>query len=472
MKSFGCSFWSAARRQWRWQTCSRSCRWAAPRWYGSPASKKGNVWTSGSNADNLSAVVSWVLMSHALWIGVSTTTFASGVLYLLNTVQGQDWVAAKVGNLITRNTGVKVIFEHAQLANYGSTIQFHKVFVSRRPDSRQVPAKTLPSTQSTKRESAQRAQLAVKDQLLVAKDTFQQGNYTQFDLSIEQVDVTLSFWKWFNGQGIIETLHLNGVRGIIDRTHLRPPAVYIDPTTQRHVATTGDFHIDKFTLSDMLITMYQPNGFRPFNVSVINCILTPLRKHWLLFDVLNGQSASGSFDNSMFVLQKLALDQSNKFRIDQLDIDHLNAGVQGPFGWIDRGHVNMEVNYNLQQDLAQRSRFDVNLQLMDVKARVPFFQNPLTYKNHALIRPIIGYINAHRTYIPIVCQINKQNRDFEGAWTFYDSALLQDLSQVVFTRFEQYVQDDQLKADRLKRVTFWSLQLFLQTVLMALSGLE
>lgn len=413
------------------------------------------------SADNFSAVFSWLLMSNALWIGVSTTTFTSGVLYLLNTVQGQDWVATKIGNLITRNTGIHVIFEHAQLANYGTAIQFHKVFASRRPEPT--------SGKASWGGSAQRAQLAMRDQLLVAKDTFHTGNYTQFDLSIEKVQLTLSFWKWFNGQGIIETLQLNGVRGIVDRTHLRPSPIYIDPTTQRHVAEAGDFHIDKFILNDMLVTMYQPNGFRPFNISVINCILTPLRKHWLLFDVLNGQCASGSFDNSMFVLQKLAIDQRNKFRIDQLDIDHLNAGVQGPFGWITKGHVNIEVDYNVTHD---PTHFNVQLQLTDVKARVPFFQNSLTYKNHALIRPIIGYINAHRTYIPIACQLKKETADFNGAWTLYDSALLQDLSQEVFARFEQYVQDDQLKADRLKRVTFWSLQLFLQTILMALSGLD
>ena len=43
------------------------------------------------------------------------------------------------------------------------------------------------------------------------------GNYTQFDLTIESVDVTLSFVKWMNGKGLVENAEVRGVRGVVGK---------------------------------------------------------------------------------------------------------------------------------------------------------------------------------------------------------------------------------------------------------------
>ncbi|CAL9728283.1 mitochondrial distribution and morphology protein 31 [Monosporozyma unispora] len=431
---------------------------------------KRRPWFKRVSPDNVSAVVSWVLWSHAVWIALSTTTFASGLLYLVSSTEsGQNWTTKKLSNYLTQSTGVQILFEQAKLKHNWThgTIQCHNLYLSRRPVLEDSPK----DHDRERNDIIQRVKWALNDNVLVQMDHFQDGDYTQFDLAIESCEVSLSFWKWLNGKGIIEDLTLSGMRGVIDRTHLKP----VDPNAPvqpRYVRRPGDFEIDKFKVNDALVTLYQPNGFRPFQISIFHGQLPQLRKQWLLYDMLNGDSVTGTFDDSMFILQRQH--STSHFRVDKLNIDHLNGGTQGPFGWITRGFVDIETNMTFPrlESTTRDVKFDINLQLKDVKAEIPFFKNEfMTYKNKALVKPIVGYINSHKTYIPIECSLEKPMLDFNGAWTVYDSNLIQDVSWKCWDAFALYVTDEQRKTLRIKKVTFWSVQLFLQVVLMALGSI-
>jgi distribution and morphology protein 31 len=189
----------------------------------------------------------------------------------------------------------------------------------------------------------------------------EEDNYTQFDLTISTVNVTLSFTKWFNGKGLLRDVEVKGVRGVVDRTHV----VYsedVDPRTYKHEHSPGDFEIDSFKMEDLLVTIHQPGGFRPFPVSIFSCELPQLRKQWLFYDFLSANTMSGSFDNSLFTIHprqtygyrnaqinnKVDMyDDSNlwkkhtRIRIDGLNIEHLNRGVAGPFSWIQEGSADI-----------------------------------------------------------------------------------------------------------------------------------
>ena len=194
--------------------------------------------------------------------------------------------------------------------------------------------------------------------------------------------------------------------------------------------------------------------------------------------------------------------------------DSLNAGVEGPFGWITDGQVDMIGDILLpdkdpdalqlsemfsvigqrllkearrhspillpeqfqppeQQDIDPQRYFimDFFLRLHNVTAEVPLFTNDLSYINSALIRPIVGYINSRRTYIPIRCRVVKNISDFEGSWPIYDSSLMEDLSLEVYDAFADYAADDDRKNLRLKRIGFWSLQVLIQLVLVSLGSI-
>ncbi|KKY16709.1 putative mitochondrion biogenesis protein [Diplodia seriata] len=251
---------------------------------------------------------------------------------------------------------------------------------------------------------------------------------------------------------------------------------------------------------------------------------------------------SGSIDNSLFTIHPrqthnyatgpLANDpeggpnqwkKHSRMRIDGLNIDHLNRGVEGPFGWIHEGNVDIVADIMFPADdeegiakvmsdfydrmeatvSAHGNRFggdfhgtvsrnhasgmdtaetgseddkrflvmDMRVQFNDVRAAVPLFTSDISYVNNALIRPIVAYINSKRTFIPVNCRVVKRASEFDGSWTIYDSGLMDDLSRELYEAFARDINDDrQTRARRFKKVGIWTLQLAAQALFLGLAG--
>jgi len=411
------------------------------------------------NTDDISAFVSWFFLGHIIWIIVGTTTFFSLAIFTINTVFAQETLAKWVGNYLTSSSGVKVVFESAIVPRWkDGVISFHNVFITKRPGNQLNFVKGSSTTAAV--EAALKRQSNVPDE----DDT----NYTQYDLSIDTVNVTLSFTKWFNGKGLLDNVSLKGIRGIIDRSYLNTTDnVIVDPKTFKYEHQAGDFEIESFKLEDLLVTIYQPDNFRPFSVSIYSCELSRLRKRWLFYDLLASNHMSGSIDDSLFTIHPRQQShhtnstsggkKNSILRIDGLKIDHLNRGIVGPFSWIYDGTVDITadiifptnddekdnlikvvtdfynpktVTANDENDTDQSDELvlDLKLSLNNVHAAVPLFTKDLSYVNNALIRPIVGYINSKKTFIPINCKVVKNVSEFDGSWTIYDSGLMDDLS--------------------------------------------
>lgn len=407
-------------------------------------------------------------------------------------------MAGWIGNYLTKSSGVKVVFESAIVPKWrNGVITFTNVFVSRRPgQGTGNVSKGSPKTAAAVAAAA--AEGDTPEQRIIPEDE-EDTNYTQFDLSIDSVNVTLSFTKWINGKGLLRDVEVKGIRGVVDRRHVYWPNDDTDPKAYRHEHNPGDFEIDSFKMQDVLVTIYQPGKFRPFSVSIFSCDLPQLRKQWLFYDFLSANMMSGSFDNSLFTIHPRqthsftgahlanGMEEEGKpnpwkkhsrIRIDGLNIDHLNRGVQGPFSWIHEGTVDIVADIMFPADNDESlakvmaafydrleatitsnqyavsppgheswaeswseevrtnddKRFlatDLRLHLNNVRAAVPLFTRDLSYMNNALIRPIVAYINSKRTFVPINCRLAKRVGDFNGSWTIFDSGLMDDLSEAV-----------------------------------------
>ncbi|KAI9899578.1 hypothetical protein N3K66_006039 [Trichothecium roseum] len=485
---------------------------------------------------------------HIVWILVGTTTFFSIVILSINTVFAQETVAQWVGDYLTQSAGVNVIFESAIVPKWrNGVISFHNVFVSRRPGQ---------LTSSVTKGSTDAAAVAIADRQaqLEHENGEDDGNYTQFDVTIANVNVTLSFLNWWNGKGLLKDVEVKGVRGVIDRTSVRWVRENVDPLSYRHEHEPGDFEIESFRLEDLLLTVHQPDEFRPFSVSIYSCELPQLRKQWLFYDFLSANHMSGSFDGSLFTIhprqvpgvassqdqgaalglgEASAWKKFSRLRIDGLRIDHLNRGVEGPFGWIYEGNVDIVADVVFPADtdesitkvmadfydqleeivISNRHRFlhqvnevapeilrsshlseaytrmqsepedtppkeedrrylimDLRIHMNDVKATVPLFTSDLTYVNQALVRPIVAYINAKKTYIPISCRIVKRASDFDGSWTVFDNGLMDDMSAETYEAFAKDIEDQHSRVRRFKKVGFWTLSLAIHALFMGMAG--
>ncbi|KAI1143289.1 mitochondrial distribution and morphology proteins-domain-containing protein [Hypoxylon sp. FL0543] len=527
------------------------------------------------NIDEWGAFVSWFLFGHLVWILVGTTTFFSLAILFINTVFAQETLAKWVGDYLTESAGLTVVFESAIVPRWkDGVISFRNVFVSRRPGQIKSSVSKGSSSNAAAVAAAERGteKGSEKEANVVEVDD---GNYTQFDITLNTVNVTLSFVKWWNGRGLLKDVEIKGVRGVVDRTSVKWSREPVDPLSYRHEHNPGDFEIDAFKLEDLLVTIHQPGGFRPFPVSIYSCELPQLRKQFLFYDFLSANHMSGSYDGSLFTIHPRQVHSApagrehtassdplgepgawkkiSRVRIDGLKIDHLNRGVEGPFGWIYEGNVDIvadirfpaddddsitkvmsefydkleeavtsnrylhildkprrdeEVIFNAPNHLQsaeegsekveaanapseassddeyvsipspsnsdeERPRYlvmDLRIHLNDVKATVPVFTSNLSYVNQALVRPIVAYINAKRTYIPITCRIVKRASDFDGSWTIYDCGLMDDTSAEVYAAFARDVEDQQSRVRRLKKVGFWTLSLAVHALFMGMAG--
>lgn len=390
--------------------------------------------------------------------------------------------------------------------------------------------------------------------------------------------MTLSFGKWWNSTGLLKDVEVKGVRGVVDRTSVHWSGELRDPLSYRHEYQPGDFEIERFKLEDLLVTVHQPGGFRPFSVSIYSCELPQLRKQWFFYDFLSANHMSGSFDGSLFTIhpkqvhgavageekyiadnlgEPSAWKKFSRLRIDGLRIDHLNRGVEGTFGWIYEGNVDIVADvmfpaepdesigkvmsdfYDKMEDAVTSNRYirildqeitrdrissiinnkpssptevhvpspttgayneelwdeassneelhssqqnqdepprylvmDLRIHLNDVRASVPMFSATpdISYINQNLVRPIVAYINAKHTYIPITCRIVKRHSDFDGSWTIFDCGLMDDLSAEVYTAFARDVEDQHSRVKRLKKVGFWAVSVALQALLVGVAG--
>jgi distribution and morphology protein 31 len=331
-------FWSRMRIRFKWSTI-RSIR--------------------PYNVDEITGFLSWIFIGHLLWLVIGTTTFVSLAILAINTIFAQETLAGWIANYLTRSSGMKVVFESAVVPKWGDgVITFKNVFVSRRPGQNKKAGVTKGSA-----EAAAVAAAAQEDG--EQEDT----NYTQFDVTIGEVNVTLSFRKWWNSKGPLQNVEVKHVRGVVDRTHVHWTGEYIDPKSYRHEHNPGDFEIDYFKIEDLLVTVHQPNGFRPFPVSIYNAELPRLRKQWMFFDLLSANSMTGEYDRSLFTIHPRQTSsytgaqlsdsegtedepwrKQSRIRLDALNIDHLNRNVEGPFSWIHEGNVDIVADIMIPND--------------------------------------------------------------------------------------------------------------------------
>ncbi|CDZ98593.1 Mitochondrial distribution and morphology protein family 31/32, fungi [Phaffia rhodozyma] len=533
------------------------------------------------NADEWSALVSWILVGHLGWLVLGTTTFVGMVLWTANSLDLQDYIARALSDYFTQGSGITVVFESALVPNLlKSTITLRNVYISRRPLTspsyssipqvlRDVSSDGDPSLIAPDPDplpSASSVSLDEKEEKNEEEE--EDTNYTMFDVNVDQIDVELSFVSWLNGEGLVKRALVKGVRGVFDRRNVvwDPSDPWI-PSEWRHPTQPGDgsFNLSSFQVEDLLCTVYQPGGFRPFNVSIFKAELGRFRKKWLFYDVLSADSITGQYDNCLFSLHKPQRigktvgedlkegrwQRMARLRIDGLPIDHLQgSSSSGPLAWITSGkldgvmdvkfprHPDDEVDFtsvlteiignvneiasgnsphssswaadqrlvinpgqrplgkpalvapgpgssptkeptrdahtganDKQGSENQEERrvvvVDVDLRFRDLKAAVPYMPSELSYVNAALIRPIVAFINANRTLLPIQCQVISDLSEFDGSWTPFETGLLDATSNQVYAALAHHVTSQQANQQRMRSVGVWTLQMTAEAVVSA-----
>ncbi|KAL7747731.1 Mitochondrial distribution and morphology protein 31, mitochondrial precursor [Sorochytrium milnesiophthora] len=101
---------------------------------------------------------------------------------------------------------------------------------------------------------------------------------------------------------------------------------------------------------------------------------------------------------------------------------------------------------------------DLTVTFNNVRASVPLAADELGYLTNAFIRPVVAYMNAHRTSVPVHCRAVLPLGQFDGAWTIYQAGLVDVLAaEVGKSIVTQYLQDRD-RARRIRKIGLWSVQ--------------
>lgn len=315
------------------------------------------------NADDISAFFTLGGLGTVIFIIVGTTTAVSLVFTALNILNMQGWIARKIADYLTHETGVTVIFESAIVPKWKeSRICFQNVFISRRAYGHDYETlkeernaiKAKPESKKSRLSKARKRLTAItagqgmawegthyneydeeevappmsdiaRGEVSTGKDQEVNNNFSMFDLNVDSFDVKLSFSRWLDGKGLVEDVVVQGVRGIIgeciskdierrvsclncnclDRRNVYwDPEKPYDPREARRQRKPGGFELASLTVNDFLVTVYQPGDFRPFNLSVFEAQMLRLRRQWLFYDILSADRITGQVDGCLFSLHK------------------------------------------------------------------------------------------------------------------------------------------------------------------------
>ncbi|KAI8899545.1 mitochondrial distribution and morphology protein family 31/32 [Globomyces pollinis-pini] len=307
--------------------------------------------------DDVMAITSWVFLGHSLFVLVGTTTFFSVMLFLANSLSVQEYIGTRVSDAITMWTGYNVTFESAIVPRW-------------REGSIRLGNVKIVCNDKTWRE-IKRAEAALLGIPFNPDDV--DVNWTYWDLTVESIDISLSLWRWLDGRGLVKVAKLKGVRGSCDRQHL----VYDNWTPALRVPQYGDFELEGFAIEDALITINNPN-FRPYDLAIFHATLPVFRMQWMLYDMLCAESAVGTLDDCLFSVHKpqtkdvrlqaeLKTNWSklSNLKLYGIPVEHFNAGLQGPLGWITKGTIDLDLHFLVPHTSDNEDIFDRILDEVD-----------------------------------------------------------------------------------------------------------
>ncbi|BGP37509.1 Mitochondrial distribution and morphology protein 31, mitochondrial precursor [Rhodotorula kratochvilovae] len=303
-------------------------------------------------ADDYSAFFSVGILGTLGWFLLKTTSAFAVLFFVVNSLSLQEWLAGKLGAYLTDSTGVKVVFESAIVPKWGifgeggSRIVFKNVYISRGPVKGELGVLPIPVEGEEAEETEDEARLRE----MVAQ-------WTHFHLSIDTVEVSLSLGRWLDGKGLIKDAAVRGVRGIIERSHIvYDPDAPKDRFAYRNKPRPGDFWLEGLQIEDFLVTIYQPENFRPYTFSIFHADIPRFRKQWLFYDLMSADSMTGQCDNCLFSLHRpqsigrtseeemkdARWSRISRFRVDGVPIDHMqSASDTSVLSWITSGRCDL-----------------------------------------------------------------------------------------------------------------------------------
>lgn len=446
--------------------------------------------------DDIWAFASWLLVGHWLFILVGTTTFASIAILVINGLKFDEFMARKVARYLSKNTGLVVSLDSSMVPKWKKgKISLRKLTI--KSDATQTSG-TVYDLIIDSAEISLSMKWFLEGRGLIRTCKLQGIRGTIDRRGIKATDY--HGWKYVPKHGDFEIKNFvveDASFTILNPDNFRPYNItiysaHLPKLRKRYILSdiisaesivgmfdgnlfnlhrpkqtqTDDCNVRFFKMQSLNVDFFSGKAFDgPLNwltrgsVDIDAVILLPSQpvgsESYAAFkDVFSAQHPDIETKNAVFfrvLLQKL----KTRMKQDLLNVDDYFA----------LSTTEMDSNLTFRDHF----RFNLNLKFHNLQARLPW--SPKSGKDLislALTKPLIFYINEQRPYVPISFSFALPASRFDGAWTIYESGLLESMSKSASESFDLLVSDRKSRIRRFKSVSLWSLSNLIRNLALGL----
>lgn len=332
--------------------------------------------------DDLNAFFSWLLMGNVLWIVLGTTTFGLVFMYLVHTYDSaHDTLESYFSR--KRDSSAEGISDKSVLGAITSGILSNGLGVKLEFEKGNI----LPELKDGKLKFLKFKVYSNKRKITNNQEGSQNENSLSFTVNVEEMDITLSFKKWYEGKGLIDELEIYGANGQLFKTYSDQSQytnensvdhhpfygtycdyVPLDHSIQEHEMgdneksektsspwIQSDYVFSAVKVFDSYFEVIDSEESKPLKVSIFNCVLPKLRGNMMLIDFFNADNVTGAVNDSMFTIHKRqAFDSTGEDnKIIRFQVDGINMGTIAKtnsrlkFNWIVNGKAEIVADIRL-----------------------------------------------------------------------------------------------------------------------------
>ncbi|CAI4064243.1 hypothetical protein N7582_002638 [Saccharomyces uvarum] len=366
--------------------------------------------------NEISIIASWLLLSQVLWLILSTTTFISFYLFVMNSAFSREYIHEKK----IYESLLNFLLKGHNRSGGGLQISF----------SADKPS-TVALSPDWESNSIVIKKLNVKDEDL------------DMDLKFHHINLTVSLKDWLFGKGMISNASIYGIRGTLNLSNFIDliNSFQEDRKTENFLKSSNNIEI---TDSEIFLKQSHSSPETPkLKFAIYNLSLPRLRLNHFISDVLSAKTFSGSINNSLFNLfkrqQKLTavIENSNKnkmvtskfdftnnnhesdekvtrqddpnyittLRLNFINVNDLKFNGSSKFNWLKDGQVEILADImltNSTSQLSSESKYavvDLKVTCRDLKTTFPQ-KPPMLSTGDSIVsldelKPLIMFINSY-----------------------------------------------------------------------------
>ncbi len=232
------------------------------------------------------------------------------------------------------------------------------------------------------------------------------NDYTNFDLTIKQVELNIHYFSFINKPIRFKYVTAENVRGEMIRVKPKPWSL----------RKKNNFIIDSFSVRDAklkLTSQYLKTEKKSIDVVIKQGEASPLRRKYVLLDLFFKSNLQGTINNHTVKITSKRDNGSRhtEWKIENLDVATLRVIVNRRLRWLKSGILFIDVDNTWKRDTASVFDSRWRFRISNPVAEIP--ENTSRLKA-LLLKPVVKYLNSDKDKYDLSFTLKLEDQQFKG----------------------------------------------------------